>query len=189
MNFSDDIARSLEILTQGGIILYPTDTIWGLGCDATNEKAVARLYRLKERKDSRSMLILVENQNSILQYIREIPDIAWELIEASGKPLTIIYPGAKNLAANLIDEDGSIGIRMVNDSFCSELIKQFRKPLVSTSANISEKTSPSVFSDIDDKIKKAVDYIVKWRQDDTEIKTASSIIKLDTSGRFNIIRH
>ena len=189
MNFSDDIARSLDILTQGGIILYPTDTIWGLGCDATNEKAVAKLYRLKEREDSRSMLILVENQNYILRYIREVPDIAWELIEASCKPLTIIYPGARNLAANLIGKDGSVGIRMVNDPFCSELIKRFRKPVVSTSSNISGKPSPSGFRDIDDIIKKSVDYIVRWRQDDTEIKTASSIIKLDTSGRFFIIRH
>lgn len=189
MDFSDDITKSLDILTQGGIILYPTDTIWGLGCDATNEKAVARLYRLKKREDTRNMLILVENQNFILQYVREVPDIAWELIEASDKPLTIIYPGAKNLAANLIAEDGSVGIRMVNDSFCSELIKRFRKPLVSTSANISRKPSPSGFPDIDDKIKNAVDYIVRWRQDDTENKSASSIIKLDTNGRFNIIRH
>ena len=189
MKFSDDITRSLEVLSEGGVILYPTDTIWGLGCDATNEEAVTKLYHLKGREETRSMLILLENQNFISQYIKEVPEVAWELIESSDRPLTIVYPGAKNLASNLIGADGSIGIRIVNDLFCAELIKRYRKPLVSTSANISGMPSPSGFGDISDSLKQSVEYIVGWRQDDTKINPVSSIIKLDTSGKFNIIRY
>lgn len=184
----EDIVKCVNILNSGGIILYPTDTIWGLGCDATKPQAVERVYRIKNRVDSKSMLVLLENANMLNSYVKEVPVVAWELIEASTKPLTVIYPGAKNLAGNLIADDGSIGIRIVNDSFCEELIRRFRKPLVSTSANLSGERSPRFFDDITEEIKEAADYVVNYRQDDLQPREASSIIKLDLSGVFKIIR-
>ncbi|HBH47041.1 MAG TPA: threonylcarbamoyl-AMP synthase [Bacteroidales bacterium] len=175
-------------MQQGGIILYPTDTIWGIGCDATNAEAVKRVYDIKKRSDSKALLVLLDSENRLMQYVSDVPEVAWELIEASDKPLTIIYSGAKNLASNLIAEDGSIGIRVVRDEFCEKLIGRFRKPLVSTSANISGEQAPAIFNEITDAIKASVDYIVEHRQDDTTKSPASSIIKLDASGRFTIIR-
>ncbi len=183
-----EINKALTELYEGRIILYPTDTIWGLGCDATNKEAVERIFKIKKRSDNKSMLVLIENINMLTQYIKDVPDIAWELIDVSDKPLTIIYPGARNLAPNLIGEDGSVGIRIVKDPFCQELIRRFRKPLVSTSANISDSPSPSIFGEITEEIKAAADYIVSWRQDDLQTAKASSIIKLDPGGRFSIIR-
>lgn len=184
----DDIKTSLNILKEGGVILYPTDTIWGIGCDATNEAVVERIYNIKQRHDSKSMLILLDNEGRIKQYVDTIPDIAWELIEASETPLTIIYPGAKNLAQNLIAEDGSIGIRIAKDDFCQKLISQFGKPIVSTSANIAGNPSPGRFNDIDPSIKQSVDYIVKWKQEDIAEGQASSIIKIGLSNEVEIIR-
>lgn len=184
----DDLRKALEVLKNGGIILYPTDTIWGIGCDATNADAVSRIYKLKNRDDRKAMLVLLDNENRLPAYLQEVPEIAWELIEVSDKPLTIIYSGAKNLAQNLIAEDGSAGIRIVRDEFCQKLISQFRKPLVSTSANISGQASPSIFSEISGEIKNGVDYIATWRRDDNEKKPPSSIIKIDKAGRFKIIR-
>jgi L-threonylcarbamoyladenylate synthase len=184
----EDIKNALEILRKGGVILYPTDTVWGLGCDATNQEAVAKIYEIKKREDSKSMLTLIDHSGRLNSYIKEIPEIAWELIDASISAITIIYPGAKNLAKNLIAEDGSIGIRISDDDFCKELIKRFGKPLVSTSANISGGNTPSVFSEISEEIKDSVDYIVEWRQDDYTKKPPSSIIKLGEGGVFKIIR-
>ncbi len=184
----EEIKEALDVLFKGGIILYPSDTIWGLGCDATNAEAVNKIYRIKERSDSKSMLTLVGNENMLNSYVKSIPEIAWELIDVSDKPLTIIYPGAKNLANNLIAEDGSAGIRIVNEPFCEELIRKFRKPLVSTSANISGNKSPQIFDEIDMRIKKAADYVVEYRQDDLQPRTASSIIKLNLNGVFTILR-
>lgn len=185
---NDDIKNALEVLNKGGIILYPTDTIWGIGCDATNEKAVERIYKIKKRQDSKSMLVLLDDANKIPSYINEMPEIAWDLVELTEKPLTIIYSGAKNLASNLIAEDGSIGIRITNESFSQKLIQKFRKPIVSTSANTSGDPSPMNFSEINREIIDAVDYVVKWRQDDFSRKNASGIIKLGSNGEIQIIR-
>ena len=187
-SFNDDIVRAVEVLRTGGIILYPTDTIWGIGCDATNADAVKRIYEIKERIDAKSMLILMENPNLLNSYIAEVPEIAWDLIEVADSPLTIIYPGAKNLATNLLAADGSIGIRVTTEPFTQQLIQRFRKPVVSTSANISGQRSPQNFAEISDHIKKSVDFIVAYRQDDRTKSTPSGIIKLGVGGQIEIIR-
>lgn len=184
----DDIKAAVNILSDGGLILYPTDTIWGIGCDATNAKAVDRIYKLKKRADSKSMLVLVDNYTRLEQYIQEVPEVAYELLDVADKPLTIIYPAAKNLASNLVAADGSIGIRVVNDKFCNELINRIKKPIVSTSANISGESAPAVFSEIGDTIIRSVDYVVKWRQEETIHGNPSSIIKLGVGGQVEIIR-
>ncbi|OFX88361.1 MAG: threonylcarbamoyl-AMP synthase [Bacteroidetes bacterium GWF2_33_16] len=184
----DDIIKTLEVLKNGGVILYPTDTIWGLGCDATNEKAVSKIYEIKKRADQKSMIVLLDNANKIPSYIKEIPDIAWDLIDLTDKPLTIIYPGAKNLAPNVISENGTIGIRISKDVFNQKLIERFRKPIVSTSANISGESAPQNFDEISDEIIQAVDYVVKWRQDDYTKSNPSSIIKIGIKGEIEIIR-
>lgn len=184
----DDIKKACEILKNGGIILYPTDTIWGIGCDATNEDAVRRVYEIKQRSDSKSMLVLMDNPSKLQQYISEVPSIAWDLIELTDKPLTIIYSEAKNLAPNLLAEDGSIGIRITDELFSRELCKQFRKPIVSTSANISGTPSPAIFQEISEEIKQSVDYIVSYRQKENKKAAPSSIIKLDKKGNIEIIR-
>jgi L-threonylcarbamoyladenylate synthase len=184
----DDLKKAVDVLKSGGIILYPTDTIWGIGCDATNPDAVKRIYDIKEREDSKSMLILMENAALLDRYVEEVPEVAWDLVEISTTPLTIIYPGARNLAKNLIAEDGSIGIRFTKEKFTSLLLQRFRKPLVSTSANISGEKSPAFFDEISEEIKNQVDYIVEYRQDDTSPAQASSIIKLGSGGQIDIIR-
>ena len=187
-SFNDDIVKAVEVLRAGGIILYPTDTIWGIGCDATNPTAVKRIYEIKQRIDAKSMLVLMENPNLLNSYITEVPEIAWDLIEVADNPLTIIYPGAKNLAPNLCANDGSIGIRITTESFTQQLIQRFRKPIVSTSANISGQKSPRNFSEINEQIKPLVDYIVAYRQDDLSHSTPSGIIKLGVGGQIEIIR-
>lgn len=184
----EDIKKAIDTLNSGGVILYPTDTVWGIGCDATNEKAVEKIYQIKQRSDQKSMLILLDNSNKISSYINEIPDVAWNLIEFSDKPLTIIFSGAKNLAPNIIAQDGSIGIRISDDPFNQNLIQKFRKPIVSTSANISGQISPLNFAEISQEIIESVDYVVKWRQDDFSNSQASSIIKLEPNGEIEIIR-
>ncbi len=184
----DDIQKAIETLQQGGIILYPTDTIWGIGCDATNPEAVQHIYKLKQREDSKSMLILLDNDAKLNSYMDEVPEMAWDLIELSTKPLTIIYPNAKNLAANLLAEDKSIGIRITGEEFSKKLCQRFKKPIVSTSANISGQASPAHFGEITDEIKNGVNYIVKYRQEETSNPAPSSIIKLGVSGEIKIIR-
>lgn len=185
---SEDLKKAADIIQQGGVILYPTDTIWGIGCDATNVKAVERIYKIKQRADSKAMLILLESENRLNQYVREVPEVAWELLKVADKPITIIYPGAKNIASNLIAEDGSIGIRIPNDEFCRKLMQRIKKPLVSTSANISGQPNPSLFSDISEAIKTEVDYIVNWRQDEIHSPQPSSIIALGLGGKIKILR-
>ena len=184
----DDIISASEVILKGGVILYPTDTIWGLGCDATNEKAVQRIYEIKKRLDTKSMLVLLDNENSLPRYVYEVPEVAWQILDVAENPLTLIYPGAINIAQNLIADDGSIGIRITSDSFCEKLICKIHKPLVSTSANISGKNSPSNFNEISDDIKRQVDYIVKWRQDDFSKKQPSGIIKVGLRGEVEVIR-
>ncbi len=184
----NDINKALEILKNGGVILYPTDTIWGIGCDATDPGAVKRIYDIKKREDSKSMLVLMENPALLDRYTSDVPEVAWDLVELATKPLTIIYPNAKNLAPNLIAADGSIGIRFTKEEFTSKLLQRFRRPIVSTSANISGEESPAFFDEISEEIKKQVDYIVGYRQGDTSPSQPSSIIKLGTGGKIQIIR-
>ncbi len=186
---SDEVKKTIEVLRAGGIILYPTDTVWGIGCDATNAEAVEKIYKIKQRDDSKSMLVIADGMARIQSYVDEIPDIAWDLAELADKPITIIYPQAKNLAANLISDDGSIGIRISSEKFSKQLCAAFRRPIVSTSANISGEPSPECFAEISDIIKDQMDYIVQYRQDDTQKKQASSIIKLKKNGTFVILRH
>jgi L-threonylcarbamoyladenylate synthase len=184
----NEINQALTILKNGGIILYPTDTIWGIGCDATNVEAVKKIYLLKQREEKKSMLVLVDEANRIGRYVKEVPEMAAQLIEVNDKPMTIIYPGAINLASNLIGEDKTIGIRIVQDEFCQKLISRLNRPLVSTSANISGQASPAIFEEISNEIKQGVDYIVNWRQDDNTKAAPSSIIKVGLGGQIEIIR-
>jgi len=188
MIFKEDITDSLLALRKGGIILYPTDTIWGLGCDATNPLAVENIFRIKSRSESKSLIILVDGLNMIERYVRDVPDIAFELVSVSKKPLTIIYPDGKNLSPGICSEDGSVGIRICHDEFCKELIRQLRKPIVSTSANLSGTASPQNFMEIDRSLINAVDYVVKYRQDDRQKHSPSSVIKVEKNGVLKILR-
>ena len=185
---AEDLKKACAVLQQGGIIVYPTDTIWGIGCDATDANAVGRIYTLKQRTDHKAMLVLIDSPAKLNGYVSQVPEIARDLIEVSDKPVTIIYPNAKNLAFNLLGEDGSVGIRITNERFSHELCKLFRKPLVSTSANISGLPSPGLFSEITEAVKNGVDYVVRYRQDETVKAKPSSVIKLSEDGGLNIIR-
>jgi len=184
----EDIERSFQVLKEGGIILYPTDTIWGLGCDATNSEAVARIYQIKKREDTKSMLALVDTEDKLYQYILKVPEMAIEIIRLADKPTTIIYSGVVDLAENLVAEDRTMGIRITDDPFCQQLIRKFGKPIVSTSANISGEKSPANFSEISDEIKSSVDHVVRWRQNETRKDVPSSIIKIGLSNEIQIIR-
>ena len=175
-------------MAAGGLILYPTDTIWGIGCDATNEEAVRRVYELKRRSDHKAMLLLMDSSAKLNYYVQEVPDIAWDLIELADSPLTVIYSGARNLSPNLLAEDGSVGIRITQEEFSHKLCERFRKPVVSTSANVSGEPSPANFSEISETIKAGVDYIVRYRQDDLRKAAPSHIIQLGAGGLVKIIR-
>lgn len=183
-----ELKIAAETVLSGGIILYPTDTIWGIGCDATNMDAVQLIYNIKQRDDSKSMLVLVNGHNMLKQFLEAIPNQAEELLRKAEKPTTIIYPGARNLAGNLLAEDGSVGIRITSDPFCKKLIEYTGLPIVSTSANISGDPSPSRFSEISTRIRQQVDYVVNWRQNETESSLPSAIIKLDLDGGISILR-
>ena len=184
----DDITNAIKVLQEGGVILYPTDTIWGIGCDATNEAAVERIFNIKKRADSKAMLLLADSPAKLGYYIEEVPDMAWDLIELATKPLTIIYPGGRNLAKNLLADDGSVGIRITREPFSHRLCERFRKPIVSTSANLSGDPAPTFFAEIADEVKEAVDYIVTYRRDDTAPAQPSGIIKLGVRGEIKVIR-
>ncbi|MDR0973399.1 MAG: threonylcarbamoyl-AMP synthase [Prevotellaceae bacterium] len=186
---TDDIRNACRILNEGGIIVYPTDTIWGLGCDATNAEAVQKIYDIKRRADRKAMLVLTDSSAKIEAYVSDVPAIAWDLIEVSDKPLTIIYEHGRNLATNLTAEDGSIGIRVTQEAFSQQLCRQFRRPIVSTSANISGQPSPACFADISEEILRAADYVVSYRRDDATRPKPSSIIKLGRGGTIQIIRN
>ena len=179
MAMNDDLKKACEVMAAGGLILYPTDTIWGIGCDATNEEAVRRVYELKRRSDHKAMLVLLDSEAKLNGYVSNVPDIAWDLIEVADKPLTIIYSNAKNLAPSLVGEDGSVGIRITREAFSRQLCERFRKPVVST---------PASFSEISEEVKKGVDYIVEYRQDDQTKAKPSSIIKLGDGGLVQVIR-
>ncbi len=183
----EEIGRTLEVLKKGGVILYPTDTIWGLGCDATNAEAVRRIYEIKRRPDRKSMLVLLEDAGKIASYA-DVPGIALDLIEVADKPTTIIYPNARRLAPDLLAEDKTIGIRITREEFTRSLLARFNRPLVSTSANISGEPSPRFFDEISSTICQAVDYIVDYRRNDHRPSSPSSIIKLGMRGEVEIIR-
>ncbi|MGZ8540601.1 MAG: L-threonylcarbamoyladenylate synthase [Chitinophagaceae bacterium] len=187
MDFEKDIQTCLAVLKNGGTILYPTDTVWGIGCDATNANAVEKIYRVKKRPDEKAMIVLVAEERDVLKYAAS-PDLAvFDFLQQHPKPTTVVYDGAIGLADNLVAGDGSIAIRICNDPFCKHLIKRFRKPLVSTSANISGQPVAKLFSEIADEIKDAVDYIVEYRQDDKTIAAPSSVVKWN-NGAVTVIR-
>lgn len=183
-----DIEAAVDALKAGGIILYPTDTIWGIGCDATNPDAVEKVYELKKRSESKSLVTLVSDIDMIGKYVKVIPEIAINLLEVNDKPMTIIYPGAVNLASNVIAEDGSVGIRIPNNDFCVQLIRKFRKPLVSTSANISGEPAPHFFEEIPIEIIEGVDHVVDPVYEAGATGEASQIIKVGLSSEIEIIR-
>lgn len=185
----EDLQEALRVLRSGGIIVYPTDTVWGIGCDATNEEAVQRIYALKQREDSKSMLMLLDSPAKLNYYLADIPDAAWMLLEAaSPKPLTIIYPNARNMAPSLIAEDGSIGIRITNEPFSKALCAQLKHPLVSTSANISGHPTAQFFAQIEPQIREGADYVCRFRREDDCPAEPSSIIKINSDNTFRIIR-
>ncbi|MDR1762619.1 MAG: threonylcarbamoyl-AMP synthase [Dysgonamonadaceae bacterium] len=184
----EEVAKACAVLRKGGVIVYPTDTIWGIGCDATNEAAVQKVYEIKRRSDTKSMLVLLDSADKIGVYVDEVPEIAEKLVEVAEKPLTIIYSGARNLAANLVAEDGSIGIRITREAFSQRLCRKFGRPVVSTSANFSGEPSPQNFSEINSEILRLSDYTVDYRHDEKQKSAPSSIIRLDGKGNVKIIR-
>lgn len=188
MKQEDDIKKAIEVMRKGGIILYPTDTVWGIGCDATNAEAVAKVYALKRRDDSKALICLVDSDNRLQRYVRNVPDVAWQLIEAVEKPTTLILDGAVNLASNLIAEDGSIGIRITKEPFSHELCYRFQKAIVSTSANVSGEPAAQNYRDISQEILDGVDYVCESRRQEHKPHTPSSIIKLSADGEVKVIR-
>ena len=187
-SFQNDIINSLRALNDGGIILYPTDTIWGIGCDATNANAIKNIYALKNREETKSMIILVADENMSRQFVSNPSEKMLSYILSAEKPTTAIFKTAKHLPSELVNEDGSIAIRIPKDDFCLQLIKQFEKPLVSTSANISGEKFPQNFDEVSAEIKNGVDYIVQHRQNDFSISAPSSIIKLNDRDEIQFLR-
>lgn len=199
MDAKEIISEAVKVLKDGGVILYPTDTVWGIGCDATNEKAVQKVFEIKKRSESKSLVLLAADLDMVALYVKQIPDIAIDLVEVNDTPMTIIYPGAQHLAANVVAEDGSVGIRvphveeeargsMTGADFCRELARRLRRPLVSTSANISGEPTPECFAEVSEEIKAAVDYCVPRKFDAGATGKASQIIKLGLKGEVEIIR-
>lgn len=188
MTREEDIRNAVEVMRKGGVILYPTDTVWGIGCDATNEEAVRKVYQIKQRDDSKALICLVDSDARLQRYVRNVPDVAWQLIDCMDKPTTLILDGAVNLAPNLIGEDGSIGIRITQEPFSKELCFRFQKAIVSTSANISGEPAAQNYRDIDPKLLEAVDYVCWSRRQEHQPHKPSSIIKLGQGGEVQIIR-
>ncbi|HRH83402.1 MAG TPA: L-threonylcarbamoyladenylate synthase [Bacteroidia bacterium] len=186
--FSDDIKSCLETLRQGGLIVYPTDTIWGIGCDATNDAAVEKIFKLKNRSESKNLITLVSDEAMLNRCVQNVPAVAWDIIEYSEKPVTIIYEKISRISEKAIADDGTAAIRLVKDPFCKMLIHKFGKPIISTSANLSNMPSPAVFNDIEDSILTGVDYVVKFRQQETAKHTPSSIIRILNNGEVKVIR-
>ncbi|MDO4950931.1 MAG: L-threonylcarbamoyladenylate synthase [Bacteroidales bacterium] len=184
----EDMAEAVRVLKAGGVILYPTDTVWGLGCDATNAEAVERIYRIKQRQDSKALIVLADSEAMISRYVTEVPEVAWDVIELATRPTTVIFDRGLNLAPNLLAQDGSVGIRLSREAFSSQLCFHLRKPIVSTSANVSGQPSPRIFREIIEEIRQQVDYVVRYRQDDITPASPSSVIKLGRGGEVKIIR-
>jgi L-threonylcarbamoyladenylate synthase len=189
MDFSNDLENCLKVLHAGGIILYPTDTVWGIGCDATNPSAVKKIFQLKNREESKSMIVLLADERDLIQYVAHVDLAVFNYLDTVSKPTTIIYDGAIGLAENLVAGDGSIAIRIVKEDFCRHLIKRFRKPIVSTSANIAGENTPANFTGISEEIKKGVDYLVTYRQDDVGPKQASAVVRWDEKTGATILRN
>lgn len=187
-NIDEDVAAALEVLKRGGVILYPTDTVWGIGCDATRSEAVKRIFEIKKRADSKAMIVLVDSAERIDRYVEEVPDVALQLIDVAERPTTIVYDGARNVARELVADDGSIGIRVTTDEFSQKLCRALRRPLVSTSANVSGEPTARFFSEISDEIKSAVDYIATTRRNDTTPSQPSCVIKVSSGGVIKILR-
>lgn len=188
MTKEEDIKNAVEAMRKGGVILYPTDTVWGIGCDATNAEAVAKVYEIKQRDDSKALICLVDSDNRLQRYVRNVPNVAWELLECAEKPTTVILDGAVNLAPNLIAEDGSIAMRITQEEFSKELCFRFQKAIVSTSANISGQAAAQNYGDIAPELLEAVDYVCWTRRQEHKPHTPSSIIKLKENGEVTIIR-
>lgn len=188
MTREEDIRKAVEVMRKGGVILYPTDTVWGIGCDATNEEAVRKVYDIKQRDDSKALICLVDSDARLQRYVRDVPDVAWQIIDCCDRPTTLILDGAVNLAPNLIAEDGSIGIRITQEPFSKELCYRFQKAIVSTSANISGEPAAQNYCDIDPRVMEAVDYVCWSRRQEHKPHTPSSIIKLGRGGEVQIIR-
>lgn len=188
MKQAEDIKNAIEVMKKGGIILYPTDTVWGIGCDATNPDAVAKVYKIKHRDDSKALVCLVDSDARLQKYVRNVPEAAWQLIDAVVKPTTLILDGAVNLASNLIAQDGSIGIRITKEAFSKELCFRFQKAIVSTSANISGQPAAQNYKDISEEILNAVDYVCETRRQEHYPHQPSTIIRVGTEGEINIIR-
>jgi L-threonylcarbamoyladenylate synthase len=188
VNFEEDIEQCLKTLNEGGLILYPTDTVWGIGCDATNATAVEAVYALKKRSDEKAIIILLADEKDILQYVTQPDPKVFDYIKGIHKPTTFVYEGGIGLAENIIQKDSSIAIRITEDPFCKQLIKRFGKPIVSTSANVSGYPPPAIFEDIDIAIKNGVDYVVQHRQDDQTPAVPSAVVKWNADGSLTIIR-
>lgn len=188
MNRQDDIKKAVEVMKNGGVILYPTDTVWGIGCDATNAEAVAKVYKIKQRDDSKALICLVDSDARLQRYVRNAPEVAWNVMELATKPTTVIFDEAVNLAPNLIAEDGSIAMRITNEEFSKELCYRFQKPIVSTSANISGRPAAQNYCDISEELLNAVDYVCFSRRQEHKPHTPSSIIKIKNNGEIDIIR-
>jgi len=186
--FGDDIRNALKTLRAGGVILYPTDTIWGLGCDATNSEAVKKIYSIKQRAVNKSLIILVNSPAMLTRYVDNPPEVALQMAELTESPLTIVYDRGRNLAEGVASADGSVGVRICAEPFCDELITTLRKPLVSTSANISGSDAPALFDEISEELKASVDYVCLWRQDDRSRAKASSVIRVSGNGVVKILR-
>lgn len=184
----EEIAKAIEVLKRGGIILYPTDTVWGIGCDATNAAAVERIYALKKSENKKSMLVLVDHPDRVSLYIKKVPEVAWQLYEVTDTPLTLILPGGCGVAENLLPEEGTLGVRIVEHDFCKRLIRKLNRPLVSTSANISGAASPSSFSEISREVINGVDMVIDPTFEGKPTRKASSIIAVGNSGEIQVIR-
>lgn len=182
------VKEAVNVMRDGGVILYPTDTVWGIGCDATNATAVARVYEIKRRVETKALIVLVDSVTRIQGYVSEFPDVAWDLLEAADTPLTVIYSGARNFASNLIGDDGTVAMRVTSEEFSQRLCQMMRVPVVSTSANISGEPTPQNFSEISQEVIDAVDLVIDYRRNDTKKSQPSSIIKLGPSGQVQIIR-
>lgn len=188
MTQKEDIKNAIDAMRKGGIILYPTDTVWGIGCDATNAEAVAKVYKIKQRDDSKALICLADSVDRVQRYVRDVPSVAWDLMEIADKPTTVILDGAVNLAPNLIAEDGSIGLRITNEGFSKELCYRFQKPIVSTSVNISGEPAAQNYCDIAPEILEAADYVCWTRRQEHKPHKPSSIVKIGRDGQVTIIR-
>ena len=188
MNYDKDIKQAVEVMRRGGVILYPTDTVWGIGCDATNPEAVARIYQIKQRQESKAMICLVDSDNRLQRYVRGVPDVAWDLMTLATTPTTVILDGADGLAPNLIAEDGSVAVRITQEEFSKQLCYRMQKPIVSTSANISGQPAAQNYRDIDPQLLEAVDYVCQSRRGEHKPHKPSSIIRLRANGEITVIR-